>query len=165
MPSRALEGTTFTHVIQGKEFTSVSLGALEQGFIWRAIPPFPHWNFDSLIPHPKISVRNATSREHACSIPTHESFADTNWKHGPWQNGLHLEKENISVIVMLIEDAIVRLGGKERGYVYAPLWIYPWYFHTFFIYRKEKWSFFQIILIIPKKKNQTYVQMFQAFHS
>jgi len=54
---------------------------------------------------------------------------------------------------------------REGGYVYAPLLIYLWYFHTFFIYRKEKWSFFQITLIMPKKKNQAYVQMFQAFHS
>lgn len=43
---------------------------------------------------------------------------------------------------MLIEDAIVRLEGEGKGgYMYAPPLIYPWSFHTFFIYGKEKWCF------------------------
>lgn len=69
------------------------------------------------------------------------SFADTNWKRGPWQNGQNWMKENISVIVMLIEDAIVRMGGNGGVLCVCTSFDYPWYFHTFFIYRKEKCSF------------------------
>lgn len=41
--------------------------------------------------------------------------------------------------------------------MYAPLLIYPWYFHTFFIYRKEKWSsfFFSNYLDNAKKKEES----------
>lgn len=48
---------------------------------------------------------------------------------------VYIGRKNISVIVMLIKDAIV------RSYVYAPLLIYSSYISIFLIYYKEKMAF------------------------
>lgn len=118
-PYHAMQGFRGDHFHMcdvGKGANICILGSIKAMVYMESSPSlFSPLKLGSPIPHPKISVRNATSTEHACSIPTHVSFVDTNWKQGPWQNGLHWEKENISVIVMLIEDATVRLGGKGGG--------------------------------------------------
>lgn len=125
----------------GKGTNICLLGSIEASVCMESSPSlFPPLKLGSPIPHPKIS--STTSTESACSIPTRVPFADTNWKQGPWQNGLHWEKENISVIVTLLEVAIVRLGGKGGGIMCMHLlWcmVLPYIFHLW--KRKMVFSF------------------------
>lgn len=119
-PYHAMQGFRGDHLHKGDVGKETDIPVLKsikaKVYIKNSSSLFPPLKLGSPIPHSKIS---ANSTEHSCSIPTHVSFADTNWKQGPWQNGLHWEKENISVIVMLIEDAIVRLEGEGRGGLYV----------------------------------------------
>lgn len=141
----------------GKGTNLCVLGSIETSVYTESSPSlFSPLKLGSLIPHPKIS--NTTSTEHAYSIPTCVPFAGTNWKQRLWQNGLYWEKENISVTVMLLEDAIVRLGGKGGGVMCMHL---LWFIHGtsihFSFIEKKNGLFFQITLILPKKKNQAYI--------
>lgn len=140
----------------GKGTNMCVLGSIkEKAYIKSHSSLFSPLKLDSPIPHPKISDHSATSAEHACSIPTYVSFADTNWKRGPWQNGVHWEKENISVIVMLI--------GKRRGVVCMYL---PWFIHgssIHFLCMEKKnclLFFFFNYLDNAKKRNQANVSGF-----